>query len=274
MKKIGLALGAGGARGLAHIKIIEAFEELGIQPAIISGTSIGAVIAVAYAAGLSSEQIIEATREMVLWKNNKYNDFFKKPDFLKMLDLVDPAIASGGLIKGEKFMKYFSEHVKTENFEDLKIETKIVATEYWTKSQRIISSGKLLPATRASYSLPAMFTPVKINDELLMDGGLVNPLPLDVISDECDILVGIDVSSKKSINPNGHPGSLDILFSSFQIMQNSIMKAKLAITKPDILIQVNIKNIRLLEFNKAETIWEQAEKYKESLKKQLKALLD
>ena len=274
MKKIGLALGAGGARGLAHIKIIQAFEELGIQPAIISGTSIGAIVAVAYAAGLSSKQMIDSTREIIFGKNDKYMDFFKKSDFIKILDLLDPAIASGGFIKGEKFMKYFSEHVKTENFEELKIATKIVTTEYWSKSQRILSSGKLLPATRASYSLPAMFTPVKINGELLMDGGLVNPLPLDIIYDKCDISIGIDVSSKKSINPNENPSSLDILFSAFQIMQNSIMKAKLAIRAPDILIQVDIKDIRLLEFNKAETIWEQAEIFKESLKEQLKSLLD
>ncbi len=273
MKKIGLALSSGGARGLSQIVILEAFEELGITPHLISGSSIGAVVGTAYASGMTTVEMKDSVREIILRKNNKAKDLFKGFDMLKLLSLVDLTVNSGGLLKGEKFINFINQKIKKQRFEELNIPVKIVATEYWNKMEVVFDSGELLPSVKASYSLPALFTPVKLNDGLYLDGGLVNPLPYDILLDECDIVIGIDVLAKNSINGNHAPSSLDTLFSSFQIMQNAILKEKLNSSAPDILIRTDIKGVRLFEFNKAEDIWEQSVKYKDELKSLLSAHL-
>ena len=109
MKKIGLALSAGGARGLSHIVILEAFNELGITPHLISGSSIGAVIGAGYASGMTTEHMKDSVREIILRKNAKSKELFKGFDMVKLLNLVDLTVNSGGLIKGEKFIN-FIEH--------------------------------------------------------------------------------------------------------------------------------------------------------------------
>lgn len=273
MKKIGLALSAGGARGLSQIVILEAFEELGITPHLISGSSIGAVVGTAFASGMTTVEMKDSVREIILRKKNKSKEIFKGFDMVKLLNLVDLTVNSGGLIKGEKFINFIDQKIKKKRFDELNIPIKIVATEYWNKTEVVFDSGELLRSVKASYSLPALFTPVKFNDGLYLDGGLVNPLPYDILIEDCDIVVGIDVLAKNSTNGNHAPSSLDTLFSSFQIMQNAILKEKLKISAPDILIRTDIKDVRLFEFNKAEDIWKQSVKYKDELKSLLSKYL-
>lgn len=276
MKKIGVAFGAGGARGLAHIKIFSAFEDLGIKPHIISGTSIGAIIGTAYAAGKTSPEIYEAVEDLIFAKNVKFWEFHKKNDWYKIFDLLDPSLHPGGIIKGEKFANYYADFIGVKKFSELKYPAKVIATNYYDKCTEIYSSGELLTPVRASYSLPGLFTPVKIKNKLLVDGGMVNPLPYDMLRDECDIVVAIDVSAKRM---NGGeektpPTASEILFSTFQIMQNSIINEKLKSSSPDILIRADIPNIRMLEFNKFHQILEHSEKYKEELKLKLNNYLN
>ncbi len=273
MKKIGLALGAGGARGLAHIIILEAFEELGIKPHIISGTSIGAIVGAAYASGMTTEEMKKSVEEIILSKDFKLSEFYKKYDVFKIIDMLDVSISKSGFFKGEKFISFYKQKIKTYKFSDLNIPIKIVATEYWDKKEHHFSKGNLVDAVRASYSLPALFTPHKIKDKLFMDGGMVNPLPYDIIQNECDYVIAVDVSSKKGINSNETPNALDSLFASFQIMQNSILKEKLKSSKPDFLLEIDIPDVRLFEFNKVKTIWENADKQKKILKRELKKLI-
>lgn len=273
MKKIGLALSAGGARGLSQIVMLEAFEELGIKPHLISGSSIGAVIGTAFASGMTTNEMKDSVREIILKDHHKSKELFKGFDMVKVLSLVDLTVNSGGLIKGEKFINFIDQKIKKKKFEELDIPVKIVTTEYWDRKEVIFESGELLKAIKASYSLPALFTPSKISKGLYLDGGLVNPLPFDILLDECDIVVGIDVLAKNSVNGNNAPSSLDTLFSSFQIMQNAILKEKLKSSTPDILIRTDIKGVRLFEFNKAESIWKQSVKYKDELKSLLSAYL-
>ena len=236
--KIGLTLGAGGARGLSFIVILEAFEELGIKPSIISGASIGAIVGSAYAAGLSTKEMREAVNELVVPKNAKFWEIYKRSDIMKLLEFIDPNTKSGGILKGEKIIKYFKSHIEPKKFEELKIPLKIVATNFWDKKQEILSKGDLFSAVKASYSLPGIFTPVERNGKILIDGGMVNPLPYDIISNKCDLLVAIDVSAKPSKKDSDMPPAHEVLFSAFQIMQNSILSAKLSRSKPDILIKI------------------------------------
>ncbi len=267
MVKIGLALGSGGARGLAHIILLEAFEELGIKPCMISGCSIGAIIGAAYASGMSPSDMKNLLIELITSKNGKFWEFYKRNDFIKMLEFIDPQLRSGGFIKGEKFIKFFKEKTDVKYFKDLKIPLKVIATEYWEEREIILESGNLLNSIRASYSLPGLFTPIRIGDKLLMDGGLVNPLPYDALLNECDITIAIDVSAKKIKKDIEVPPAYEALFSAFQIMQNSIIKEKLNFNKPDILIKTDIQDVRVLEFNKAESIFEQALPYKQGAEK-------
>lgn len=273
MKKIGLSLGAGGARGLAHIIILEAFEELGIKPHIISGSSIGAIIGAGYASGLTTVEMKKSVEELILSKNFKFTEFYKKYDVFKIIDMLDVSMSTTGFFKGDKFISYYKEKIKTYQFSKLEIPIKIVATEYWNKKEHHFTSGNLIDAVRASYALPTLFTPMKLGAGLYMDGGMVNPLPYDIIQDECDFVVAIDVSSKKGINNNEIPNALDSLFASFQIMQNSILTQKLKLSKPDLLLEIDVKDVRMFEFNKVKEIWKEAEKQKMILKEELKKII-
>ncbi len=274
MKKIGLALGSGGARGLAHILMFEVFEELGIKPAIISGSSIGAIMGASFASGISSQEIRKVVDDLIFHKNSKFWELHKKADITKMFNFVDFGFRAGGIIKGEKLFKILQEEIKVKKFEDLEIPLKVVATDFWKKKEVIIDKGNIHTAVISSFSLPGIFPPVKWKNSLLIDGGLVNPLPYDIIKDDCDITVAIDVSANKSKSEKEFPPSYEVLFSSFQIMQNSIVQEKLKFSRPDILIRTDIKDIRIHEFLKAETIFKESKKAKSYLKRKLEKLIE
>lgn len=266
MKKIGLALGSGGARGLSHILMFEVFEELGIMPSIISGSSIGAIMGAIFASGTPSKEIREVVDDLIFHKNSRFWQIHKKSDYTKMLSFIDFGLKPGGIIKGEKFLKILKEKIKVSTFEELKIPLRIVATDYWEHKEVVLRKGDIHKAVIASFSLPGLFPPVRIKNKLLFDGGMVNPLPYDKIQDECDLTIAIDVSAKKDKQTKSSPPSYEVLFSAFQIMQNSIVGEKLKRKKPDILINTEILNVRVHEFMKVKSIYSQAEKAKDKLK--------
>jgi len=273
MKKIGIAFGAGGARGIAHLLMIEALEELGVKPSIISGSSIGAVVGAFYAAGFSSKEMREILNQLINPKSDSVFDFWRKSDIVKLLTMFDPQFIKSGFIKGEKFQKYMKTHLKVSYFEDLKIPLKIVTTDYWKKEEVIFDKGELIQPIKASYSLPGLFTPVKIKNKILIDGGAVNPLPFDLLLNKCDITIAIDVTAVKAQNNNEIPPTFDSVFTTYQTMQNSIIKERLKFLKPDIYIKPEIYDVRVFDFAKVDSIFEQARPAKEELKRQLAKLL-
>ncbi len=274
MKKIGLALGAGGARGIAHLAILEALDELNIRPCVISGTSIGAIVGLFYSAGFSTSEMKKILNQIIYGTRSKFWEIHKKSDFVKYFDLLDPTIKTGGLLRGDKLASFLSTKVKVSNFNELEIPFKVLATDYYEKAQVIIDRGELLSAVRASYALPFLFAPIERERKLLIDGGMVNPLPFDVIRNDCDITVAVDVSATNEFPGTPEiPPSYEVLFSSFQIMQSAIVNEKLKTNRPDILIKTNIKGVRVHEFMKAEEILKNSEVYKTELKKKLKKLL-
>ncbi|HET55813.1 MAG TPA: patatin-like phospholipase family protein [Ignavibacteria bacterium] len=274
MKKIGLALGAGGARGIAHVAILEALDELNIKPCVISGTSIGAIVGLFYSAGFSTSEMRKILDQIIYGTRSKFWEIHKKSDFVKYFDLLDPTIKTGGLLRGDKLASFLSTKVKVSDFKELKIPFKVLTTDYYEKSQVIIDKGDLLSAVRASYALPFLFAPIEREGKLLIDGGMVNPLPFDVIRNDCDITVAVDVSATNEFPGTPEiPPSYEVLFSSFQIMQSAIVNEKLKTNKPDILIKTNIKGVRVHEFMKAEEILKNSEVYKIELKKKLQKLI-
>lgn len=271
--KIGLALGAGGARGLAHIVFLEVFEELGIKPHIIAGTSVGAVVGAVYASGMSAKEIKETVDEIIFTKNIRLWEIYKRSDIIKAFNFIDPRIKTGGLIKGKKLVDFLGEKIKVKNFDELKIPMKIVATDLKTNEMKILETGNLLNAIQASYSIPGLFAPVRFKNTLMIDGGISNPLPYDIIQDDVDIIIAVDVTTNNIKNIETTPAAYEILFAGFQMMQRSIIKEKLKRIKPDIYIDTQIRDVKIHEFKKVNLIYKQVQSAKEKLKRKLDEIL-
>ncbi len=270
MLKIGLALGSGGARGLAHICFLQVFDELGIKPSVIAGSSIGAIVGAAYASGLNASEIKKGVDEIVLTKDTKFWEIRKRSDFIKAMNFIDPQLSRSGFIKGEKFANFIGERLGVSKFEDLKIPLKIIATDFLTAKQVVFDKGDLLTAIRASYSIPGLFAPVEKGRKILMDAGMSNPLPYDVIAAESDVTIAIDVTSNKGKQfKETTPPFYEILFATFSLMQRSIVAEKLKRQKPDIYVDTDIQDVRVHEFKKMKEIYTQAEPLKEKFKKEL-----
>lgn len=178
-KKIGIALGGGGARGLAHIGVLKVFDEFGIHPDIISGTSIGAIVGALYAGGHKPAEI----EHLVLSLNWK-----------KLISLVDMAIPVSGLFHGNRVVSLLKSIIGDLEFNQLRCNFSCVATDIVNGEQVILQDGSLIEAVRASISLPGIFTPVLISGRHLVDGGLVNTVPVSVCRQMgADFVAGVNV---------------------------------------------------------------------------------
>lgn len=269
--KIGLALGAGGAVGLSHILILEAFDELGVKPHKLSGSSIGAIMGALYASGNSAKEIRAIVDDLVVREHDSWKEVFLKKDISQWAEFLDPEVGQGGLISGDAFLTYLYKHIRASSFEELKIPLAIVTTDFWKREQVIYDSGELLSAIHGSMALPGLFTPVKRDGRILIDGGAVNPVPYDILTDTCDKTVAINVAGKRTVKEDF--SFLDAIFNTFEIMQHSIMAEKYKKRPPDIIITPEITDVRALEFHRIDTIYEQAFPAKEKLKRELDTLL-
>jgi NTE family protein len=275
MKKIGLTLGGGGAKGFAHIPILEVFDELGIKPHCITGTSIGAIMGALYASGHSAADIAGMIEQFIAPRNASFKDLIRGREFFRVLDLIDPhfSLKPQGLLKGEKFLGFLFEQMKVSTFEELPIPFKAVATDFWRREQVVFESGDLLPAVRASMAIPYIFTPVHIDDQVLVDGGLVNNVPHDLLSDQCDIRIAVDIMGEQSTPKTKTPSPMDAIFHTYEVMQDSIANAKLVSHPVDIYMRPPLMDIDVLDFYKAVAIYEQGLKVKDDFKRKLEHLL-
>lgn len=271
---IALALGGGGARGLAHIPILEAFDELGLRPKIIAGTSIGAIFAAAYASGLSGKQIrmhafevlkkrLDLVRDLYSARVRASGGFFNalapRPAFLapeKLLDIILPARIA-------------------RDFDHLTIPLKVVASDFYAQESVVFASGPLRPAIAASMALPVIFQPVVIEGRVLIDGGLVNPLPFDIIAGEADLTVAVDASGAPVRRPGREiPKAWETLFASNFIFERTIIREKLRTRQPDLYIDAGTSRFQILDFLKIDEILAAAEGAKERVKAQLARMLE
>jgi NTE family protein len=272
MKKIGLALGGGGARGLAHIPMLEVFDDLGIRPHRIAGTSIGAVMGALYASGLSGAEIREGVHSMLMAKGESFRSAMRRKDTFKWIKFLDLEFGHGGLLKGDKFIDFLYEAMRVSQFEELQIPLQVVTTDFHSAEQVVIDSGELLNAVKASMALPGLFTPVRWDGRLLTDGGTVNPVPFDLLAD-CDIVVAINVMGALRQTRHRMPSLFRVVLGSFDIMQKSIIFEKLKHAPPDIYIAPDIINVDVLEFYKADIIYEQAKPACQKLKQALERVM-
>jgi NTE family protein len=277
MKKIGLALGGGGAKGFAHIPILEVFDELGIKPHCITGTSIGGILGALYAAGHSALDIAEMINNLIVKpQKSSLKDFFRNKDLFKFLQLMDPQISlkPKGLIKGDKLLGFLYEQLEIDTFEELTIPLKVVATDFWRKEQVVFENGELLSALHATMAIPYVFTPIIENDRVLVDGGLVNIVPHDLLSSECDIRVAVDIMGESTISKSKVPSLLEAVFNTFDVMQEALANEKRANHPVDIYLRPPITDIQMIDFHKAELIYKQGLLAKDDFKRQLEHLIE
>jgi NTE family protein len=256
--RVGLALGGGGAKGLAHVPMLEALDELGVRPHRIAGTSIGSIMGALYAAGISGARIRAGVERMIISKGDSFRAALKKRDVLRWLEFLDVDFGRGGIFKGDKFIDFLYEQMGTATFEELELPLRVVATDFWTSEQVVLESGDLPSAVKASMGLPGVFTPVKRDGRILIDGGGVNPVPHDLL-DDCDVTIAIDVMGEmRPDKPGQVPNLVRAVLGTFDIMQNSIVAAKRQNSPPDIYIRPTIVGVDILEFYKAEEVYAQA----------------
>jgi len=274
MKKIGIALGGGGAKGLCHALMLEVIDEFGIKPHRIAGTSIGAIAGVLYASGLGGKQIKENIEHMSFSEEDSVTDAFRKKDVFKWLQFIDIGWNDGGLLRADAFLDHLMQEVKVIHFEELVVPLSVVAADFWKREQVVFETGDLRTAVHASMAIPGIFNPVVIDKQVLVDGGVVNPVPYDLVLDDCDITIAIDVMGDRTESVDLIPSFSESIFNSFQIMQKSILRQKIAARSPDIYISPDIVDIQMLEFYKAEEIFKQAQSASDQLRTELEKLLE
>lgn len=263
----GIAFGGGGARGLAHIHVVEVFDELGIKPVVIAGSSIGAIIGAAMAAGLTGYEIRDYAHSILSRRSEVAMRIWRaKPDSLTEL-------MQGGLhvsqFNVERILKAFLPKSLPDSFAELRIPLKVAATDYYGHELAVLEQGDLLSALAASSAIPAMFRPVLREGRVLIDGGIYNPVPFDLIGDIADIVVAIDVVGGPVKNGARRPSSIDLMFGATQLMMQAIIDGKLSRSRPHIMIQPPVSKFRVLDFLKFDAVMKETASIRDDLKRQI-----
>lgn len=266
-KRVSLVLGSGGARGYAHIGVIEELEKNGYEIVAVSGSSMGALIGGLYACGSLQD----------------YKKWVLEFDILDILKLVDFSFGEGGMIKADKVFKKMDTFIKDVKIEELPISFTAVASDISKKEEVHLNKGSLKDAIRASIAIPTIFTPKEIERRVLYDGGLCNPLPVSIVDREkADLIIAVNLNKNEEIKDEyqeifkkkDDSLNLKILdfikksskkdrISYFEIVNNSIETMQEIITQqqiknynPDIILDVSNKICQFYEFHKAKEIIE------------------
>lgn len=272
--RIGIALGSGGARGLAHIAVLEVLEQMGIRPCRIAGTSIGAVVGAAYASGASVAELKNEVNELVHLSNERLQAWFQNPERpIHWLQFLAPEWGSAGLLQADEFLQGLKERFQLGTFDSLSIPLQVVAGDFQSRAEVVLAEGEVITAVQASMAVPGIFTPVTIRNRLLVDGGSVNPVPFDLLFDDCDLTIAVDVMGQRAHSDDEMPNFLEVVLASFQIMQRSIIDAKMQHRTPDLYVAPEIHGVRTLEFNKADQIFAETRPACDQLRKSLEAIL-
>ena len=272
MKTFALALGAGGARGLAHIAVFEALDELGVRPAAIAGSSIGALAGAVYAAGMSGKAIrryvidlahnrTEVWRRVMMARAGTFSEMFGG-DF-----------AAAWRLDAELVVQQFLPDLVPDEFAALGIPLTVVASDLHGRREVAFASGPLKPALAASIALPTIMRPVLVGERVMFDGGATNPLPFDRLRGCADAIVAVDISGLPAAERKSIPNAIESLYAAVVVMTSSIINEKLKHEGPDILVQPDVGMFRLLDFFQASAILRVAETETSELKAKLARLL-
>jgi NTE family protein len=273
MKTFALALGSGGARGLAHIAVIEALDDMGVKPTAIAGASIGALIGAAYAAGMRGHDMrhhvlriahhpAETRRRLLAARAGTF------------ADLLSGGFGQATQLDPEKFCAQFLPDSLPADFATLQIPLTIMATDLHRRTEAPLTSGALRPAIAASIAIPGLFRPMVIDGRVLIDGGTTNPLPFDLLFGRADTVVAVDVFGVPAAERDDMPGTWETVYTTILVMGSAILTAKLAHAAPDLLIQPNVTIFHTLDFPQATAILRTADAVKAEVKERLSKLLE
>jgi NTE family protein len=262
MGKVGLALGGGAARGLAHIGVLEVLEEEGIAVDMIAGTSAGAAIGALYAQDKSARQIKEVALN-ASWR--------------RVVSLVDLTFSRSGFIGGAKIKNLLKSIIGDIEFSDLKIPMACVATDIGSGEEVVISKGSVLEGVRASISVPVIFTAVKWQDKYLVDGGLVNPVPVSTVREMgADFIIAVNVipdvgDRNQQAKGFKQPNIFNIMLQSLYITTYSAVRSSLE--GADIVIEPHLKHIGYVDFHRGQDCISQGKRAARELIPQIKKQL-
>jgi NTE family protein len=269
---IALALGAGGARGLAHIEVLEALDELGVRPVAIAGSSIGAVLGAAYAAGVSGRDI-RGHVLMMLRNRAEVMSRLLRARVGRMSDLFT-TFANPVLMDAEILLDLFWPDAVPDTFEELGLPLTVVATDYHGRCEVTFGAGALAPAVAGSMAVPGLVRPVQAGGYILVDGGAVNPLPYAHLFATGAFTLACDVAGGPPDQLGRIPTPFEAMFGAAQIMQRSITNQMLKVRAPDLIVRPEIGSFRALDFFRAKDILRAAAPVKELIKRSLHAHLN
>ena len=271
-QKIGLALGGGSARGIAHITMLEAFDELGIKPHAIVGTSAGALVGSAYASGMSAAEIreyavsllgkrLDAARHIWANRTGKLSSLFALKGFGSVQ--IDGAELAG-LVLPERVPK---------RIEDTEIPFQIIAADFYGQSEVTLSRGPMIEAVAASIAIPGVISAPEIGGRVLVDGGMANPVPFDKLPDTCTYKVAIDVTGRPVPRDGKHPTNMELAIGSLLTLFHQIAKLRHDQNPPDSYIEPDLDAFQAHDFFKVEDILKAAKPAKAELKRALEKLI-
>jgi NTE family protein len=270
-KTLALALGGGGARSLAQAVVIDALDELGVRPVAIAGTSFGALIGAACAAGMTGKEIRRSVLKLAHNRSAIYSRLMSARAG-RIAELLSSPLGNPLLIDSEKFCNHFLPADIPGDFSDLSIPLTVMATDLHGRREVAFSTGALRPAVAASMAIPGLMTPVEIDGRVLVDGAAINPLPFDCVADCADVIVAVDCSSGPG-EATGVPGPWEALFATLQLMIDGIVAEKLRHATPDLLIRPNVGVFGMFDFFQASAIMRVAQPAKEEVKTKVAELL-
>ena len=266
-KSFALVLGGGGARGLAHIPVLEALDEMGARPAIIAGSSMGAVLGAAYAAGMTGKDI----------RRHAIRLLHDRPEILRVLmgaraasfrEVFSVGFGNPMVMDVEKLVKAFLPERVPETFGELAIPLLVMTTDLYARTEAVFEEGSLRPALAASMAVPGLVRPVEVDGRILIDGSAANPLPFEPVRGRADIILAVDTSVGPR-EPRGIPDPWEALFAAIQIMGHTIVAEKLKSGPPDIVVRPNVGTFKLLDFFAVSAIVRAADAAKAEVKERL-----
>lgn len=260
-----VAFGGGGARGLAHIHVIEALDEMGIRPVAIAGSSIGAIMGAGMAAGMSGRDIRAYAQTVLANRGEVLTRMWRaRPgSFGEMM--------AGGFTFGQfdvaRILRSFLPGAVPQTFAELRIPLQVTATDYYGHALAVFSEGDLPSAIAASSAIPAVFRPVQRDGKLLVDGGIYNPVPFDLLEGKADIVIAIDVVGAPTKFRRERPTSIDLMFGATQLMMQSITAMKLKTRRPEVLLRPPVSRFRALDFLKIDAVMAETASIKDETKR-------
>lgn len=271
---LALVLGGGGAKGIAHIVVIEALDDLGLKPDRVAGTSIGAVVGACYCAGMSGRDLRAYATDMLRMRAEVLRRLLACR-VGRFADIIRTGLTNPVLLDAEKLLDAFLPAGLPAAFEDLAIPLTVVATDFHARMDIAIADGPLLPAIGGSIALPGIMRPVVHRGRVLVDGGTINPLPVDRVA--AAVVVAVDIlDGAPQVNEIDEmvPEPWEAMFGSLTLMMQALSDIRVAQMRPTVLVRPPVAGFRVLDFFRAPEIFAACDRVKDEVKRRIARALE